>query len=177
MCRSVRLCTNTQGPVHESSTLKGQGQKQLVTLKKIKRKHHTTTQSNLYPTIDDFIVRMLGVLDVLKDYWWTRPAVIEWDRTISSNHDDEEWNARQGGEAIVRPNMEGGGTIILQAASSACDLRPLWREPGRTRAPRSRPKSLESSPGNVGCLISKPRRLVEIDLVCTGPRRRVTAVV
>ena len=90
--------------------------------KKIKGKHHTTTQSNLYPTIDDYTAQMLGVLDVLdvmKDYWssfWTRPAIGS-DRTISSNYDDEEWNARQGGEAILGPNMEGGDTIILQAAS------------------------------------------------------------
>ena len=72
--------------------------------REIKRKYHITTQSKLYPTIDDFIVRMLGVLDVLKDYWAgsrTRPAIIESDRTISSNHDNEEWNARQEGEAIV----------------------------------------------------------------------------
>ena len=88
--------------------------------KKIKGKHHTTTQSNLYPTIDDYIARMLGVLDILKDYWssfWTRPPTIDSDRTISSNHDDEEWNARQGGEAILGPNMEGGDTISLQATS------------------------------------------------------------
>ena len=156
MCKSVCLCTNKQGPVRASSTLKGQGQRQLVTLDG----SVTTTQSNLYPTINDFVTRMFGVLDALKDYWssfWTRPAIIESDRTISSNHDHEEWNARQGGEAIVGPNMEGGGTIILQVASSACDLRPLWREPGRMRVPRYRPKSLESSPGDMGYFISKPR--------------------
>ena len=50
-----------------------------------------------------------------------------------------------------------GDNFILQAASNARDLRPLWREPGRIRAPRSRPKSLESSRGDIGCLISKPR--------------------
>ena len=79
-------------------------------LKKIKQRHYTTTQSNLYSTIDDFIARMLGVLDVLKDYWssfWTRPAIIDSNRTIYSNHDDKEWNPRQRGEAIVGPNMEG----------------------------------------------------------------------
>lgn len=65
---------------------------------------------------------MYIVLDVLKDYWasltsWTRPATIGSDRAISSAHDDEEWNARQRGEAVGGPNMEGGDTIILQTAS------------------------------------------------------------
>ena len=87
--------------------------------KKIKGKHHTTTQSNLYPTIDNSIARMFAILDFLKDYLpglWTRPTTIVSDRTISPTHDDEEWNARQGGEAIGGPNMEGD-TIILHAAS------------------------------------------------------------
>ncbi|KIM36859.1 hypothetical protein M413DRAFT_13641 [Hebeloma cylindrosporum] len=57
---------------------------------------------------------------MFKDYWssfWTRPATIGSDRTISSVHDDEEWNARQEGVARARPNMEGGDSIILREAS------------------------------------------------------------
>jgi hypothetical protein len=121
MCRSVRLCTNTQGPVHASSTLKGQGQRRLITLKRSKGSI-TTTQSILYPTIDYYLARMSIVVGFLKDSWsglasWIHLATIGPARTISSIHDEEEWNARHGGEATVRPNMEGGDTIILQAAS------------------------------------------------------------
>ena len=125
MRRPVSLCTNTQGPVHASGTLKGQGQRRLITLKRSKgsiTQQHNPSLTNLHPTIDYYIAPMSIVLEVLKGYWsswasWARPATISPDRTISSIHDDEEWNARQGGVPMVGPNMEGGDTIILHAAS------------------------------------------------------------
>jgi hypothetical protein len=113
MCRPVRLCTNTQGPVHASSTLKGQGQRRLITLKD----QREASQSNLYPTIDYYLARMFTVSHVLKDDWssltsWTQPATIGPDRTVSSIHDDEEWNARQGDEALQPASRKRGHHMV-----------------------------------------------------------------
>ena len=68
MCRPVSLCTNTRGLVHASSTLKGQGQRRLITLKRSKgsiTQQHNPSPTNLCLTIDCYTAPMFTVLTVL----------------------------------------------------------------------------------------------------------------
>ena len=88
--------------------------------KEIKGKHHTTTQSESNQSLFHHwllyrpnVYRSRGFERPLVLLGWTRPATVCLDRTISSIHNNEKWNARQGGVTMIEPSMEGGDTIRI----------------------------------------------------------------